>query len=721
MDTQQETPKVKSDAEPAEAPTTPSEERSTPTPTLSNDTTETHPDEAADPSEAEPQATAHGINVEEVADFGKALAEWEAGSKAIKEGDVVKGRVLRVLDKEVIVDVGYKSEGVIDVQEFRGLDGKIRVDVGDEIDVLLEKTEDSDGYVVLSKEKAEKLKVWDVVEKAYETNEPVVGRVVERIKGGLKVDIGLPAFLPGSLVDVRPVRNLESLIGHEFRMRVIKVNKRRGNIVLSRKAVLEIENAEKKKKTLEELEEGKILRGVVKNLTEYGAFIDLGGIDGLLHITDISWGRINHPSEKFQISDELDVIVLKFDREKERVSLGFKQLQEDPWENAETKYPSHSRIRGKVVSLTDYGAFVEVEEGIEGLIHVSEMSWTKRVKHPSKMLSAGDWVECVVLEIDKDNRRLSLGLKQTEPNPWDLISSKYRIGDKITGVVRNITDFGAFVEVEEGIDGLVHISDLSWTKRVKHPSEVLNKGDEVEAVILKIDSENQRLSLGIKQLQPNVLDEFFQTHGTGDVLMGKIVRLTEFGAFVELFESVEGLVHVSELSNERIERPEDSFQVGQEVRVKVIKLDPVEKKIGLSIKAALGEPDSATVQAYFDSEPGGDGSATLGDLVDPTVFKTKPTDVADVPPASPEDEDEPSADEGEATAVEASTATVDEPATATVTEAVGSGSTEPVETEATTPVEATEEKDQGENETKANDEEASASPTPGEEEDARKS
>jgi small subunit ribosomal protein S1 len=560
-----------------------------------------------------------GIDVEEIDDFARVLADFESQARAIKEGEVVKGRILRVLDKEVIVDIGYKSEGVIDVQEFRGPDGKLHVQVGDSIDVLLERTEDSDGYVVLSKEKAERLKVWDEVERAYDTGEPILGRVVDRIKGGLKVDIGLPAFLPGSLVDVRPVRNLESLIGHEYRMRVIKVNKRRGNIVLSRKAVLEVENAEKKKRTLADLEEGKILRGTVKNLTEYGAFIDLGGIDGLLHITDISWGRLAHPSEKFQIGDELDVIVLKFDREKERVSLGFKQLQDDPWDNIQAKHPPYSRIRGKVVSLTDYGAFVEVDEGVEGLIHVSEMSWTKRVKHPSKLLNVGDWVECVVLEIDQESRRLSLGLKQTEPNPWDLIGSKYRVGDRLKGVVRNLTDFGAFVEVEEGIDGLVHISDLSWTKRIKHPSEVLNKGDEIEAVILKIDSENQRLSLGVKQIQPNAVEDFFQTHGTGDVMTGRIVRLAEFGAFVELFEGVEGLVHVSEMANERVENPQDKFQIGQEVRVKILKMDPVDRKIGLSIRAALNEPDPESVQAYFDGQSGS-GRATLGDVMDPALF-----------------------------------------------------------------------------------------------------
>jgi small subunit ribosomal protein S1 len=586
------------------------------------------------------------IQVEEVDDFGAALASYESGLKALTEGEVVAGKVLKVLEKEVIVDIGYKSEGVIDLEEFRGTE----INVGDRVDVLLEKTEDGHGYVVLSKEKAERLKVWDAVEKAYDTGEPVVGRVVDRIKGGLKVDIGLPAFLPGSLVDSRPVRHLESLIGQEFRMKVIKVNKRRGNIVLSRKAILDVENAEKKKQTLADLEEGKILRGVVKNLTEYGAFIDLGGIDGLLHITDISWGRISHPSEKFQISDELDVVVLKFDLEKERVSLGFKQLQDDPWDYAPSKYPPQARIRGKVVSLTDYGAFVEVEEGIEGLIHVSEMSWTKRIKHPSKILNAGDWVECVVLDIDRDARRLSLGLKQTEPNPWDVIASKYRVGDRIKGRVRNITDFGAFVEVEEGIDGLVHISDLSWTKRVAHPSELLEKGDEVEAIILKIDSENQRLSLSIKQLQPNAVEGFFQTHGVGDVLHGTITRLTEFGAFVELFEGLEGLVHVSELSSDRIEKPEEHFKVGQQVRVKIIKMDAVEHKVGLSIKAALDEPDLEAVQAYFDSQPSGDGSATLGDVMSPEVLNAgnaKP-DAADTPGDSEAASEDEAKDDSEA-------------------------------------------------------------------------
>jgi len=381
---------------------------------------------------------------------------------------------------------------------------------------------------------------------------------------------------------------------------------------------------------------------VVKNLTDYGAFIDLGGIDGLLHITDMSWGRINHPSEKFQISDVVDVIVLKFDRERERVSLGFKQLQDDPWETVPDRYPAGTRINGKVVSLTDYGAFIEVEEGVEGLIHVSEMSWTKRVKHPSKLLQIGESVECVVLELDGEGRRLSLGLKQIEPNPWDVINSRYRIGDKITGTVRNITDFGAFIEVEEGIDGLVHISDMSWTRRVKHPEEVIEKGQEVEAVILKIDSENQRLSLGIKQLQPNVLEDFFQSHAVGDVLGGEIVRLTEFGAFVKLLDDVEGLVHVSEMSEERIERPEDSFSAGQETKVKIIKMDPVEKKIGLSIKQAIGLEQSAQLADYHEMQAAGEGKATLGDLMSASVLRpSDETAVAAEEPAVESDDPAP--------------------------------------------------------------------------------
>jgi len=550
---------------------------------------------------------------EDSEDFEKMLEAYDAKFKGLAEGAVVKGKVLKVLPNEVIVDVGYKSEGLIDIDEFTGRDGKVNVSVGDEIDVLLEKTEDREGYVVLSKEKAEKMQVWTRVEQAYEKNDVITGRVIERIKGGLAVDIGVRAFLPGSLVDVRPVRNLDQLKGQEFRMRVIKVNKRRGNIVLSRKAVIEEENAEKKKDTLKSLTEGKVIRGVVKNLTGYGAFIDLGGLDGLLHLTDMSWGRINHPSERFSIGDEVDVVVLKFDPATERVSLGCKQLTRDPWEGVGQKYPPGARVQGKVVNLTDYGAFVELEEGVEGLIHVSEMSWTKKVKHPSKVVQVSDMVETMVLDVDLQQRRLSLGLKQVEPNPWDLIADRYQVGSQISGKVRNLTDFGAFVEVEEGIDGLVHISDMSWTKKIKHPSELLKKGDTIEAIILKIDSENQRLSLGMKQLQPDIWEEFFRLHQIGTVVEGTIVRLTDFGAFVELVEGIEGLIHVSELAQERIEDPASHFKNGQEVQAKIIKMDVPEKKIGLSIRQLTTAVEKKKVAAYKESTKS-TGSMTLGRL-----------------------------------------------------------------------------------------------------------
>jgi len=547
-------------------------------------------------------------------EYEKLLDLYDDSFRHISEGDVISGRVLKVTASEVIVDVGYKSEGIIAVDEFRDETGKVTVKPGDRVDVLLEKAENREGYLVLSREKAEKMKVWDQIERAYTTREVVVGRVIERIKGGLAVDIGVRAFLPGSQVDVRPVRNLDGLRGQEFRMRVIKVNKKRGNIVLSRKVVLEEENAERKTRTLVALEEGRVFRGVVKNLTEYGAFIDLGGIDGLLHITDMSYGRINHPSEMFNIGDEVEVVVLKFDREAERVSLGYKQLNADPWETALDRYVVGARVKGKVVSLTDYGAFVELEQGVEGLIHVSEMSWSKRVKHPSKILTVGDPVEALVLQVDPNERRISLGLKQVAPNPWQLLAEKYETGSRIEGRVRNLTDFGAFVEVEEGIDGLVHISDLTWNKRIKHPSEILKKGDKVEAVVLNIDAENQRLSLGLKQLATDIWDDFFGRHKVGAVVEGKIVRLTNFGAFAEIEDGIEGLVHVSELDEKRVEKPEDRLQVGETHKMKIIKMNEAERKIGLSIKAMTAGFDRAEYEAHVAT--GDSAGATLGDVAD---------------------------------------------------------------------------------------------------------
>ncbi|HXI03885.1 MAG TPA: 30S ribosomal protein S1 [Candidatus Saccharimonadales bacterium] len=593
------------------------------------------PEETAAPPAEKSPADAASMSREE---YEKLLDMYDVSFKSLAEGQVVKGKILKVLPNEVIVDVGYKSEGIIHIDEFTDSDGKVRVSEGDEVDVLLEKHENKEGYVVLSKEKAEKVRVWETVEAAYASGSIVTGRVIERIKGGLAVDIGVRAFLPGSLVDVRPVRNLDSMRGKEIRSRVIKVNRRRGNIVLSRKAVLEEENQEKKKKTLEILEEGKRIKGVVKNITGYGAFLDLGGIDGLLHITDMSWGRINHPSELFAVGAEVEVIVLKFDRETERVSLGYKQLKPDPWEQVGERYPAGSRVKGKVVSLTDYGAFVELEEGVEGLVHVSEMSWTKKVKHPSKILSVGSEIEAAVLDVDLKQRRLSLGLKQIEPNPWDMIAQKYEINSKITGKVRNLTDFGAFVEVEEGVDGLIHISDLSWTKRIKHPSEMLKKGDEVEAIILKIDAENQRLSLGLKQLTPNVWDEFFDRHVVGDTVSGRISRIADFGVFVEIVEGVEGLVHVSELAEERVEHPKDRFSEGDEIRAKIIKMDTLERKVGLSIKAADADEERSTMSSYMDSPS--DGSVRLGDVANFPTPEPKPP-VAEAPeaPEAPEEEE----------------------------------------------------------------------------------
>jgi small subunit ribosomal protein S1 len=564
-------------------------------------------DETTPAAAAEPRAEDR-LDPEE---YERLLDMYDVSFKNFAEGEVVRGVVLQVSESEVIVDVGYKSEGIIPVEEFKDETGAVAVKPGDVVDVLLEKTEDKEGYVVLSKEKAEKMKVWDDVERAYQERRVVTGRVIERVKGGLAVDIGVRAFLPGSQVDMRPVRNLDSLRGQELRMRVIKVNKKRGNIVLSRKAVLEEENAEKKRDTLETLEEGKVLMGVVKNITEYGAFVDLGGLDGLLHITDMSWGRINHPSEVLNVGDEIRVQVLKFDRETERVSLGYKQLKADPWTTATLKYPAASRVKGKVVSLTDYGAFVELEEGVEGLIHVSEMSWSKKVKHPSKILTVGQEVECQVLGIDQEAHRISLGLKQTEANPWSQLVEKYPISSKIKGKVRNLTEFGAFVEVEEGIDGLIHISDLSWTKRIKHPSEVLKKGDVVEAVVLNIDAENQRLSLGLKQLATDMWDEFFAHHKIGDVVEGRIVRLTNFGAFVELHEGIEGLVHVSELDEKRVDKPEEQFKVGDVFAMKIIKINEGEKKIGLSIRAIKQDEYQKDLDSYRESM--GSDRSTLAD------------------------------------------------------------------------------------------------------------
>jgi small subunit ribosomal protein S1 len=518
--------------------------------------------------------------------------------------------VLTVTPSEVIVDIGYKSEGIIPASEFTDFSGKVMVKPGDAVDVLLERTEDQNGYVVLSKDKAEKMKVWDEVEKSYRSGSTVRGRVIDRIKGGLAVDIGVKAFLPGSLVDVKPVKNLESLRGRDLDFKVISVDKKRGNIVLSRKAVVEIEQEAKKKETLQLLEEGRVLRGIVKNLTDYGAFVDLGGLDGLLHVTDMSWGRVNHPSDIVKVADEIDVVVLKFDRETERVSLGTKQLTEDPWTHVPDRYPPGSRVTGRITNVTDYGAFVELEEGVEGLVHVSEMSWSKKVKNPAKVVSPGDTVEAIVSDVNRDSRRISLSLKDTLPDPWESVLAKYKVGDSVAGKVRNLTDFGAFVEIEEGVDGLVHVSDMSWTRRIKHPSEVLKKGDDVQAIITSIDQENRRISLSIKEFQPNDWQAFKEKHQPGDIVEGTVSRLADFGVFVQIEGLVEGLMHVSETGIPRGEKPQDHFKEGDPVRARILRIDDADMKVGLSAlnlgeggEAAAAVAEAAAPEASAGPEP----------------------------------------------------------------------------------------------------------------------
>ena len=512
------------------------------------------------------------------------MEDWfrEGATSEFEEGEVVRGRVVQVTPTEVLVDVGYKSEGAIPIEEFHR-HGKLPK-VGDQIEVYLEAKEDSEGLIVLSKDKADKIKVWDAITQAHDKGLPVEGRIVEVVKGGLAVDVGVKAFLPGSQVDLRPVKNLAAMVGQPIRAKVIKLNRRRGNVVLSRRAVLEEEREEKKKHTLEVLSEGMALTGTVKNITDYGAFIDLGGIDGLLHVTDMSWGRVGHPSEIFQVGDQIEVVVLHFDRETGRVSLGYKQKSSDPWERVEQTFAPGTKTRGRVVSLTNYGAFIELEPGVEGLVHVSEMSWTRRVRHPSKLVNVGDEVDVIVLDVNRAGKRISLGMKQVEPDPWATIEERYHPGTRVAGKVRNLTDFGAFIELEPGVDGLLHISDMAWTRTVGHPSEVLKKGQEIETQILNVDKENKRISLGLKQIQPDPWATVAQRFPMGSRVTGKVVRLTDFGAFIELEPGVDGLLHISQMSNRPINRPDEIVSVGDELTLLVIRVDPNERRIGLSLK-----------------------------------------------------------------------------------------------------------------------------------------
>ena len=589
-------------------------------------TDQTDQDQSAVPSETvaeESQAAAletaaeenhqDSMDFDEEEDMASLMEMYEESFKRFAEGEVVNGRIISVDKDHVLVDIGYKSEGQIRIHEFRDENGEINVKVEDTVEVMVEWWDEENEVVILSKEKAAKVKVWDEIKKAYENEEPVEGVIVNRVKGGFSVDIGIPAFLPGSQADLRPIRDLDEMVGKTFSFKVLKYNRKRSNIVLSRRLILEEERNALRSKTLETIAEGAVVEGIVKNITEYGVFVDLGGVDGLLHITDISWGRVKHPSELFNVGDQIKVKILNFDQEKERVSLGMKQLVPDPWTTAEQTYPVGQKVKGTIVSLTDYGAFVELEEGIEGLIHVSEMSWTRKVRHPSKIVSVGDEVEAVVLDIKPDSRRISLGMKQVRPNPWDVISEKYPVGTTIEGKIKNITDFGLFIGIDEGIDGLVHISDISWTKRIKHPSEIYKKGDVIQAIVLDIEKDQERFSLGIKQLHPDPWQSVAERYEVGKEITGVVTNITDFGIFVELEEGIEGLIHVSEISKAKAKNPMENYKVGDVITAGVMNINSDERRIGLSIKRLEMESEQELLSEYVNNV--GPRTSTFGELL----------------------------------------------------------------------------------------------------------
>jgi small subunit ribosomal protein S1 len=538
---------------------------------------------------------------------------YEESFKRFQEGEVVTGRIISVDKEYVLVDIGYKSEGQIRIHEFRDDDGNINAEVGDRVEVMVEFWDDDEEVVSLSKEKAASVKIWEEIKKTYDKDGTIEGVITNRVKGGFSVDIGVQAFLPGSQADLRPIRNLDDMVGKTYQFKILKYNRKRSNIVLSRRVMLEEDRESKRAATLEAINQGNVVEGIIKNITEYGVFVDLGGVDGLLHITDISWGRVKHPSELFSLGDNITVKILNLDLEKERVSLGMKQLNEDPWLTAMEKYALGSRVTGRVVSLTDYGAFVELEEGIEGLIHVSEMSWTRKIRHPSKVVSIDEQVEAVVLDIRPESRRISLGMKQVVPNPWDVISEKYPVGTTIEGKIKNITDFGLFIGIDEGIDGLVHISDISWTKRIKHPSELYKKGDVVQAVVMEIDKANERFSLGIKQMQPDPWKTVSERYEVGKEITGTVTNITDFGVFVELEEGIEGLVHVSEITKEKIKTPEGKFNVGDPINAKVMNINSDERRIGLSIKRLEIEDEQSLLDEYISNI--GPSTTSFGEIL----------------------------------------------------------------------------------------------------------
>lgn len=538
---------------------------------------------------------------------------YEESLRDVQEGEVVEGTVIKITPDHVVVDVGYKSEGQISINEFRTEEGGIEVKVNDKVDVLLERREDDEGLIVLSKTKADQARIWDKIGKVYENNTTIEGKVLSRIKGGLSVDIGVRAFLPGSQIDLHPVRDMDRLIGQVLQFKVLKFNKKRGNIVISRRAILEKEREAIRTETLKTLEEGSVAEGTIKNITDYGVFIDLGGVDGLLHITDMSWGRVNHPSEMFSLGDTIKVKVINMDKEKGRVSLGLKQMSPDPWANAEGKYPIGSRVFGKVVSLTNYGIFVELEKGIEGLVHISEMSWTKKVRHPSQIVSLHEEIEGVVLSVDSTKKRISLGIKQLEPNPWAVVMEKYPVGTIIEGTIKNITDFGIFVGLAEGIDGLIHISDLSWTKKIKHPAELYKKGQKIQAIVLNIDEKNERFSLGVKQLEKDPWEGIGQKYSPGEMIEGKVTNVTDFGVFLELSEGIEGLIHVSEIDKDKAGKLSAFVKPGDPLKAMIISIDGKERKIGLSLKELEEKSEKTEVAQYMARQ--GSSETSLGEIL----------------------------------------------------------------------------------------------------------
>ncbi len=565
------------------------------------------------------------------------LLEESLNAKNIQVEEVATGTVIQITSDYVIVDVGYKSEGQIPIEEFKDYENQLTVKEGDEVDVFIEGWENENGMMILSKDKADKMRIWTKVSKVYEEDEVIEGRVISRIKGGLSVDIGLKAFLPGSQIDLHPIKDLDKLIGETFSFKILKLSKKRGNIVLSRRAILEKQRESLREETLKKIEEGAVVKGIVKNITDYGVFIDLGGVDGLLHVTDISWGRISSPRDLFTVGDDINVKILSYDKENQRVALGYKQLKTNPWELVEKRYPVGGRVTGKVVNITNYGCFIELEEGVEGLIHISEMSWTKKIKHPSQLISIGDMLEAVVLDMDVPRKRISLGLKQLEPNPWTIIEEKYPVGTVVEGVIKNLTDFGIFIGLDEGIDGLVHISDISWTQKIKHPAEVYKKGDLVKAVVLSIDKEHERFSLGIKQLEPDPWNEVPSKYRRGQVVKGTVTNVTDFGIFLEIEEGVEGLVHVSEISEDKAKNLKESVKEGEDLEVLIISLDKRNRKIGLSLRELKQAQEEQEVKNYMSQQNNGQSAtATLGDVVKDGLTVTDETKTEAAPQTAQE-------------------------------------------------------------------------------------